>query len=70
MPPRITTVQPATFRRLDEPHRAFADQVDADEDEGRVVDQGGHDLDPAVAEGHALVRRTARDLARDEGDDQ
>ena len=51
-------------------HATLVDQVESDQDQRRVVDECRDDLDPAVAEGHALVRGPPRDLARDEGDHQ
>jgi hypothetical protein len=40
------------------------------QNQGRVVDQGGHDLDPPVAERHPSVGRSPCDPARREGDGQ
>ena len=56
--------------RVDHAHPTFVDQIEADEDQRRVIDQGGHDLDPAIAEGHVFVRRAPRNLARGKGDQQ
>jgi hypothetical protein len=58
------------FRRIDQSQSAFVDEIKADNDQRGVIDQRRDDLDPAIAEGHPLVRRPARDLARDEGDHQ
>ena len=45
-------------------------QVDAYEDQSGVIDEWRNDLEPPVAESHALIRRPPCYLARDEGDDQ
>ncbi len=58
------------LERIDNAHTALVDQINADEDECRVVDQCSDNLDPAASEGHPLVRRPPRDLARRESDHQ
>ena len=58
------------FGWVNHAHAAFVDQIEADHDEGGVVDQGRDDFDPAIAEGHALIGRTACDLACGEGNDK
>ena len=51
-------------------HRGLIDQIQADHDQGGIVDQRRHRLDPAVAKGHICIGWTAGDLACGKGDDQ
>ena len=63
--------RPATdLGRGDDPHAAFIDQIEPHKDQGGIVGQRRDDLDPAVAECHALVRRATRNLAGGESDRQ
>ena len=56
--------------RVGEAHRGFVQQVETGHDERRVIDEGGHNLDPAIAEGHFRIPWPPRDLARTKGDDE
>ncbi len=56
--------------RVDHPHSALIDQVEADKNKRGVVYQRRDDLDAAIAKRHALVRGPSRNLARGKGNDQ
>ncbi len=56
--------------RIEEALHAFGGEVERDDDERGVVDQGRHHLGPAVAEGHRAVGGPAGDAARGKGDDK
>ncbi len=55
---------------LKEPHYGLIDQIQADHDQGRIINQCGDDFCATIAKSHILICRSPRDLAGHKGDDQ